>query len=346
MPPVNTATIKYGPISIHWFGIIVALALIAGLLVSLVMARLRAKRPDPLVGILMLGLLAGLIGARIWYYVFRRDWYNPDPGRVFAVWQGGMALHGALLGAMLATLIYTWYKRLNFWTWADICAPGLILGQAIGRIGDLLNNQAFGPPTSGPFAVIIPRENRPPQFLAFSHFTPLAAYEAIWDLAIFAALIGLTLLQRWRPRVLPVGAIFLLYLILYSVGRIPLEGLRVDSLWVHNMRVAQLASFVMIGAGVLLYAIRLVPRREPAPFVAQAPQTQLTDAYLAAAARSSQLKPLELGPDSWDSVDKEPAETHNGNGYNQTTALPPVENATLELPASQPSAQPPSKETP
>jgi phosphatidylglycerol:prolipoprotein diacylglycerol transferase len=342
---VNTATIKYGPISIHWFGIIVALALIAGLLVSLVMARLRGQRPDPLAGILMLGLLSGLIGARLWYFVFRHDWYNPDPGRVFAVWQGGMALHGALLGAMLATLIYTWYKRLDFWTWADICAPGLILGQAIGRLGDVLNNQAFGRPTSSAFAAIIPRENRPPQFIGFSHFTPTAAYEGIWDLAIFAALIGLTLLQRWRPRLLPVGAIFLLYLILYSVGRIPLEGLRVDSLWLHNMRVAQLASYVMIGAGVLLYVIRLVTHREPEPLVAPIPQGQITDAYLIAAARSGQPRTYEPGPGGWDNIERDPVESHNGDVNDHAAVIPAAHNATLQLPASHPTAPPPAEET-
>ncbi len=337
---MKTAVIKYGPISIHWFGIVVALALFAGLLVSIIMARFRGQRAEPLAGIMMLGLLAGIIGARTWYFVFRKDWYDPDPGRVFAVWQGGLALHGAIIGAILATLIYTWNRRLSFWTWADICAPGLILGQAIGRLGDLLNNQAFGPPTSSTFAAIIPPENRPPQYIGFSHFTPLAAYEGAWDLAIFAVLIGLTLLQAWRPRLLPVGTIFLLYMILYSIGRIPLEGLRVDSLWAGNFRVAQVASWVMIAVGVLLYMVRLLPRREPAAVTAPIVKGQVTDAYLIAAARSGQAR-YENDTHAWDDVDLGAGDAGNGNGVQPTRPA----DVTLQLPKMPASKEAPLEET-
>jgi hypothetical protein len=138
------------------------------------------------------------------------------------------------------------------------------------------------------------------------------------------------------------ASIFLLYLILYSIGRIPLEGLRVDSLWLHDMRVAQLASYVMIGAGVLFYIIRLVPRREPEPVVAPAPQGQISDAYLIAAARSGQPRPYEAGQSSWDTAD----EPHTGDGYDQTAVTAAAHNATMQLPASLPSAQPPAEETP
>lgn len=120
---MSTATIKYGPFTIHWFGIIVAVAIVAGLVVAIAAARFRGQRIEPLAGILFLGVLSGLIGARAWYFAIRHDWYNPDPGRVFAVWQGGMALQGAIAGGVLALAIYTWYKRLSFWEWADICAP-------------------------------------------------------------------------------------------------------------------------------------------------------------------------------------------------------------------------------
>jgi phosphatidylglycerol---prolipoprotein diacylglyceryl transferase len=317
---VSTDTIRYGPITIHWFGIVVALAIIAGLLVSMLIARFRGQRLEPLAGILTLGVLAGLIGARAWYFMFRRDWYNPDPSRVFAVWQGGLALHGAIAGAILSLLVYTWNKRLSFWEWADICAPGLLLGQAIGRIGDLLNNQAFGGPTSGPFFVTIPPQNRPPQFINYSHFTPTAAYEGIWDLAIFLVLVGLTLLQRWWPKRLPAGSIFLSYLVLYSIGRIPLEGLRLDSLWVHSMRVAQLASGIMIVAGVALYVMRMRPRRAAEPAPAPAAHGALTEAYLIAAARSSKMR-AGYQPQDWDDLDNDSEDDDaRANGHRRIVA--------------------------
>lgn len=299
---MSTATIKYGPFTIHWYGIIVAVAIIAGLAVAIVAARYRGQRVEPLAGMLLLGALSGLIGARAWYYLFRRDWYSPDPGRVFAVWQGGLALDGAIVGGVLAVLIYTWKHNLSFWEWADICALGMILGQAIGRVGDLLNNQAFGPPTGGPFAVVIPPENRPQQYLGFSHFTPTAAYEGVWDLVVFAVLVLLTVLQRRQLRQLPIGAIFLSYLMLYSIGRIPLETQRLDSLMAGDMRVAQLAGAVMIVVAIVLYAIRLLPRREAAPVVAPVAHGVASDAYLAAATRGS-LSRLMPNAQLWDDLD-------------------------------------------
>ena len=287
---VSTATIKYGPFIIHWYGIVVALAIAVAFVVSAIVARARGQRVEPLAGIVFLVVLAGLIGARIWYYMFRRPWYSPDPGRVFAVWQGGMALHGALIGGILALLIVTWNRRLDFWEWADICAPGAIVAQAIGRVGDVLNHQAFGPPTAGRLFVIIPPENRPPQYAAYAHFTPTAAYECIWDLVVFAVVIGLLVIQRWRPRALPIGSVFLAYLVLYSLGRIPLEGLRVDSLWLGNFRAAQVASGLIIAAGIALYAVRLAWRTEAAVAPVQDRPGLVSDAYLLAATRSSQLR--------------------------------------------------------
>ena len=299
---MSTATIKYGPVVVHWYGIIVALAIVAGFAVSTVVARARGQRVAPLPGIVFLVVLAGLIGSRIWYYLFRRSWYSPDPGRIFAVWQGGMALHGALIGGILALLIVTWNRRIDFWAWADICAPGAILGQAIGRIGDVLNHQAFGPPTSGSLFVTIPPENRPPQYAAFAHFTPTAAYECVWDLVVFAVVF--LVLQRRRPRLLPVGSVFLSYLVLYSVGRIPLEGLRVDSLWLGDIRAAQLASGLFIVGGMALYAVLLIRRAEPVAAPVAARPGLVSDAYLLAATRSSQLR-LGHDPLEWDDLDND-----------------------------------------
>ncbi len=326
---MSTATIKYGPISIHWYGIVVALAIVVAFAVSAIVARVRGQRAEPLAGIVFLVVLAGLIGARVWYYMFRRSWYSPDPGRIFAVWQGGMALHGALIGGILALLIITWNRRLSFWDWADICAPGAILGQAIGRIGDLLNRQAFGPPTSGSLFVTIPPENRPPQYLAFAHFTPTAAYECAWDLVVFAVVIGLLFLQRWRPRLLPSGSLFLAYLVLYSVGRIPLEGLRVDSLWLGDFRVAQVASGLIIAAGCALYAVlQLTQRIETAVTTAPVRPGLVSDAYLLAATRSSQLR-LGHDPLEWDDLDNDDddddigREARNGSRLTAPTKLQP-----------------------
>jgi phosphatidylglycerol:prolipoprotein diacylglycerol transferase len=293
---VKVAILHLGPIELHWYGIIVALALIAGLFVAVAMARLRRERVDPLAALLLLGLLTGLLGARLWYVAFNRDFYAPNPTQVFAIWQGGLAIQGGILGAVLATLIYTWSTEVSFWTWADICAPGMILGQAIGRAGDLLNNQAFGQPTNGPFYVVIPPENRPLAYPDVSHFQPTAAYEGLWDVAVFLVLIGITLVQRRDFRVLPAGVVFLAYLILYSAGRMVLEGMRIDSLYVGNVRVGQVAAILCIAVAALCYVLRLTHQEEQEPEVPVIVQGQPSAAYLAAASRAAQPRTSPTAP--------------------------------------------------
>ena len=331
---MKIALLKFGPLGIHGYGLVIAAALIIGVAVSAVMARLREEPLDPLAGILLLGLMAGMIGARVWYFVFQRDFYNPDPGRVFAIWQGGLAWHGALLGGVLAAAIYTWNREISFWTWADICAPGLILGQAIGRVGDLINHQSFGVPSHGWWVVTIPVENRPPQYAGYSTFTNTAGYEAVWDVLVFGVLVGLTVLQLRRSRFLPLGSIFLAYLVLYSVARFPLEGLRVDSLWVMNIRVAQVASAALIVIGGLVYALRLL-RGDPAPVVAPSAAVpifqnavapgeaylQPSEAYLIAASRGAQLRQTSEAPALTASTNGHGANRHEESAHASDTAV-------------------------
>jgi hypothetical protein len=135
--------------------------------------------------------------------------------------------------------------------------------------------------------VVIPVENRPTQYLGYAHFTPVAAYEAAWDVVIFALLLGLTVLQQRRQQLLPTGSIFLAYLVLYSIGRIPLEGLRIDSLWVDSMRVAQIVSWLLIVVGILAYIGRMFSRSSTAPVLVQSAPLQPTQAYLIAATRAN-----------------------------------------------------------
>lgn len=323
---MKAANLYIGPLQLHWYGIIIAAALLGGLLVAIGMARLRGERADHLAGILLLGLLTGVIGARAWYIAFNRDFYAPNPAQVFAVWEGGLALYGGLIGGILATLIYTWSSEISFWRWADICAPGLILAQAIGRVGDLVNNQAFGIPTTSSFYVTIPVDNRPMEYINYTHFTPTAAYEAIWDLIVFLLLLGLTLIQRRGWRVLPEGVIFLAYLIFYSIGRIPIEGLRVDSLYLGDMRVAQLAGAVFIVAGVLLYVVRVAQHHEEEPEVAPIVQGYPTQAYLTAAlhARQQRYPTPDTPTTPWDTQQTAVTSRLNGNTHQLTTEQLPL----------------------
>jgi phosphatidylglycerol:prolipoprotein diacylglycerol transferase len=344
---LKIALLKFGPLGIHWYGLLIAAALVVGVAISAFLARERGESPGPLAGILLLGLLSGLIGARVWYFIFRRDFYNPDPGRIFAVWQGGLAWHGALLGGVLGAGIYIWNREINFWTWADICAPGLILAQAIGRVGDIMNNQAFGVPSHGLWTVTIPLANRPPQYQGFSTFTNTAGSEAVWDVLVFGALIGLWQLQRRRAPYLPAGSIFLAYLVLYSIARLPLEGFRVDSLWVMNMRVAQLASGALIVVGGLLYALRLFQgdRQPVAALTVPGPGPVLTltggesylqpsAQYLIAASGGGRPRPATAITSPLPNANGGPSNRRGNLGQHGTTVVLPIVSG-VPIPARQ-----------
>jgi phosphatidylglycerol---prolipoprotein diacylglyceryl transferase len=162
----------------------------------------------------------------------------------------GIAIQGAILGGTLAALIFSRIKKISFWQMADLVAPSVILGQAIGRWGNFFNSEAFGSPTNLPWKLYIPPERRPPQFSNIEYFHPTFLYESIWDLGVFALLITLFFRSlRGQPK-LKVGTLFLIYLAAYSLGRFWIEGLRTDSLMLGPLRMAQFISLVGVALGV------------------------------------------------------------------------------------------------
>lgn len=249
-------TLELGPLSLRWYGLLIATGVLLGVSLSQFLARFRKVDPD-LISDLAIWLVVGAIPmARLYYVLFQWDYYQQNPGQIIAIWQGGIAIHGAILGGGLATWIFTRLKRVSFWQLADLVAPALILGQAIGRWGNFFNSEAFGRPTDLPWKLYIPPAQRPPGFEEFAYFHPTFLYESLWNLLVFALL--LFLFFRF-PR-LKRGTIFLVYGITYSLGRLWIEGLRMDSLMLGPIRVAQLVSLMGIGVGVLgllwLYGLR------------------------------------------------------------------------------------------
>jgi phosphatidylglycerol:prolipoprotein diacylglycerol transferase len=210
-----------------------------------------------------LGLLGGLIGARLYYVAFNLDYYLRYPGKIFAVWEGGLAIHGGVLGGLLVGGGYALWRGLPAITYLDIAAPSLALGQAIGRWGNFFNEEAFGAPTDLPWKLYISPPHRPPELRDVEYFHPTFLYESLWDLLVFVLLVG------WvRPRVARrPGAVFFAYIGLYSVGRFFIEALRLDSFWVGSLRVPQLASVagVLVAAAGLLWVLRGAPAEPAAP---------------------------------------------------------------------------------
>lgn len=258
--------VNIGPLTIRWYGLLIATAVLIGVSLSQYLASRRHVNPE-LLGDLAIWLVVGAIpAARLYYVLFEWSQYAQNPGKIIAIWEGGIAIHGAILGGTIATLIFARIKKISFWQLTDIVAPSLILGQAIGRWGNFFNSEAFGSPTDLPWKLFIPLERRPPGYENFAYFHPTFLYESVWNLIVFGLL--LTLFFRGlkgKPR-LKTGTIFLVYLVAYSLGRFWIEGLRTDSLMLGPIRMAQVVSLVGIGLGLAGLAWQYIYKR-PLPDV-------------------------------------------------------------------------------
>ncbi len=242
---------QIGPLSIRWYGVLI----MAGVILGLVLAGREAKRQavsiELIYDLFFYLLISAIVGARLYYVIFSWDVYRNNVKEIFAFWHGGLAIHGAVVGGIVTGLIYTRLKGFSFWLVADICAPSLILGQAIGRWGNFFNQEAFGRPTNLPWGIFIDEVHRPLQYIQQTHFHPTFLYESLWDFFVF-----LFLLWVRRRKDIIRGDVFLAYLMLYSLGRFWIEGLRMDSLMFAGFRVAQIVSLFLI----LLASITLIRR--------------------------------------------------------------------------------------
>jgi phosphatidylglycerol---prolipoprotein diacylglyceryl transferase len=245
-----------GPLNPRWYGLLIASAVLIGLALSQRLAKARQLSPD-LVGDLLVWLIVGAIpGARLYYVLFQWSYYSQHPDQILAIWKGGIAIHGALIGGTLAAVLFSRIKHCSFWRLADIVAPSVILGQAIGRWGNFFNSEAFGSPTDLPWKLLIPEGRRPTGFESVAYYHPTFLYESLWNLMVFGLL--LTLFVRF-PKAKR-GTLFLVYAIAYSIGRFWIEALRTDSLMVGPLKIAQMVSLVGIVFGsvglIWLYILR------------------------------------------------------------------------------------------
>lgn len=250
---------QIGPLTLRWYGILMAAAMALGLWLAYRDARRRGIDPENLLKAAELGLLGGLVGARLYYVLFNLEYYGRFPLKVFAVWEGGLAIHGGLLGGILVGGAYAAWRGLPLPRYLDIGAPSLALGQGIGRWGNFFNEEAFGTPTNVPWKLFISPAHRPLEYAQAEFFHPTFLYESAWDLLVFAVL---TWMLRDRLARAP-GALFLAYVGLYSVGRFFTEALRTDSLMLGSIRVAQLVSLLCILLAVVGVPL-LLRRTRPA----------------------------------------------------------------------------------
>jgi len=244
---IDPVAFTLGPLQIRWYGIIIAVAFSIGTLLAYRRATRAQVDPDHIINLITLIIPAAIIGARIYYVAFTWAEYQNDPLTALAIWQGGLAIHGGILGGVLAGLLYVKKHKLSAWNIADILAPSLILGQSIGRWGNFINQEAHGGPVSQKFISFFPVFIQKQMYIAGQYYHPTFLYESTWDFGVF-----LFLMYYWTKRKIQ-GEVALLYLVLYSLGRFFIEGLRTDSLMMGPIRVAQLVSIILIATGIVIF---------------------------------------------------------------------------------------------
>ena len=304
---------QIGPISIYWYGLLIVVAIFIGLALTFRLSRIYKIPKEKIWDFSFYLIIFGLIGARVFYLFYNWPYYWQNQLAIFRVWEGGLSIHGAIAAGILVLFFYAlhegglsfWHRNfnlkfrtrsiqgernpkrsgglLNFWLLADLLAPALALGQAIGRWGNYFNQELYGLPTNLPWGIPIDLINRTENYASFGYFHPTFLYESIWCFIIFLVLLFLhklrikenkkhyqTLKYGSKPIVnstnsgftlsnFPIGFIFLTYLILYSLGRFFIEFLRIDPQpIIFGFRLGQIFSLIILAGAlaIMLYKFK------------------------------------------------------------------------------------------
>ncbi len=226
---------------IYWYGIIIAIGVVLGYLYAHREAKRLGENPENVTDLLLWALPFSIVGKRAYYVIFEWDSYKDNFADVFKVWEGGLAIYGGVIAAVIVTLVFTKRRKLSALRYLDIGIMGVLLGQIIGRWGNFINQEAHGTPTTLPWGMLLDGETLPvhPTFL----------YESLWNL------IGFLVLHFFSRKKPFDGSIFCGYLVWYGIGRFWIEGLRTDSLWLiePTLRVSQVLSAFLVIFGICCY---------------------------------------------------------------------------------------------
>lgn len=261
-------------IEIAYYGVIIALGMLAGALVAYREAKKTGQKVDDYIDFTLYTLIAAIIGARIYYVIFEWDYYSAHPLEIFNLRAGGLAIYGGVLASALTLFIFTKVKKLKFWLMADTAVQGLIIGQIIGRWGNFFNREAFGGYTDSLFAMQLPVSEAKGitqelienlvtiDGVSYVQVHPTFLYEGTWNLLLF---IGICLYKRHKKFD---GEIFAIYLMGYGVGRFIIEGLRTDQLVIKalgGIAASQVLSIILIvlAAAFVIYNRVQLKKRTP-----------------------------------------------------------------------------------
>ncbi|MCJ7515772.1 MAG: prolipoprotein diacylglyceryl transferase [Dehalococcoidia bacterium] len=248
---INPIVFSIGPFDVRWYGIMVFLAVVAVIALAILEARRVGLSEDHIYNVALWAIIGGILVSRLLHVIDKWDYYMANPRQIIGF--EGLTVYGAVLGAMVAVLIYCRVKKISFWQMGDIIAPGAIVGQAIGRIGCLLNGCCYGLPASLPWGVVY---TNPASFCPLGEsFQPTQIYHILWDL------IGFGILWSVRRRLEPKGSLFLLYLAIYAAGDLSIRFVRVGEPFrsglFFNLQQAQLIGILVLLVTVPWLIIRM-----------------------------------------------------------------------------------------
>ena len=247
---IDPVAFYIGPKPIYWYALIILTGFALAVFFCCRSGKKRNINPDNLIDIALYGLISALICARIYYVIFDLDSFRDNLLDIFKVWEGGLAIYGGLIGAVISTFIYCRVKKLNFFEIADICAPGLLIGQIIGRFGNFVNAEVFGHETDSILGMSIN---------GLHPVHPLFLYESLWNLT------GLIIMLILRDKKKTHGQVISGYFFWYGLGRLFLEGMRQSEYILYLvdgvLGISQVVSAVLVIASVVLFTV-LTKRRK------------------------------------------------------------------------------------
>jgi phosphatidylglycerol:prolipoprotein diacylglycerol transferase len=249
---MSPTIVSVGHFMLRWYGLFFMLGIASGIWLGLREARRKGFDPELLESFVIWAVVGGMVGARLFHVVDRWDLYAADPLRAFAIWEGGLAVYGGMVGGVLAGVVFALRHKLAVWKLADAAAPGMILGQAVGRLACIPNGDAYGAPTHVPWAFIYTNpESMVPRELLGVPLHPYPVYELLFDLVL------LGLLWRLRGVFKIDGLLFLTYVGVYAVGRFLLTYFRIEQIWFWGLQEAQVVALLALAGAVLLLVWRL-----------------------------------------------------------------------------------------
>lgn len=252
---IDPIAIKLGGFEVAWYGVIIGVGILLAMYLASSEGDRKGMPQDFILDLAFWTVPIAILGARAYYVLFELGYYLENPGQIFQIWNGGLAIYGALLTGALVVYFFTKKKNVPVMLTLDVLAPGVLIAQSLGRWGNFINQEAHGAAVTREFleGLFLPEFIINQMNIKGTYYHPTFLYESLWSLIGFALIVYL----RRRPNLLREGEVFFSYIIWYAFGRFFIEGMRTDSLYLFaNIRVSQLLSIILIAGAITAWAYR------------------------------------------------------------------------------------------